>query len=75
MEIIIGGGRALTVMLDDSDRMTVEGVMYPDGTSITFYEGGGGNEVSVFFPSRDRMKEFAEKIVQEVSFLETYLET
>jgi hypothetical protein len=69
MDIRLGGGRTVTITLGDRDRMNVEGVMYPTGTSITFYEDQGsrcGDEVTIFFPNRDRMRQLAHRIVEEI---------
>ncbi|MGD0781255.1 MAG: hypothetical protein ABSA30_00185 [Candidatus Aminicenantales bacterium] len=67
MEIRFGGGRALTVTLRESDRMNVEGVTYATGTSITFYEAAGGDEATIFFPSRERMRQIGQQIVDEIA--------
>ena len=62
MEIRLGGGRALTVVLGESDRINVDGTSYAKGTSVTFYEPHG-DEVTVFFTTRDAMAKFGKEIV------------
>jgi hypothetical protein len=66
MEIRIGGGRTATINIGESDAMNVEGVTYPTGTSVTFWNRDG-DEVTIFFPTRARMKELAQRIVDEIT--------
>jgi hypothetical protein len=66
MEINICGGD-VSVRLAKSDRLTLEGFMYPEACSICWFETRGGcNGVRIFAP-RQRLAEFAEQILKAVA--------
>jgi hypothetical protein len=66
MEVRIGGGRTLSVTIEETDRINIDGIMYQDSSSLTFYERGG-DEVTVFFRKRDRLKKLAEDILEAIA--------
>jgi hypothetical protein len=65
MDVRMGGGRLATVTLDPDTRMNVDGIAYPTHCSLTFWNEGDRDEITVF-ASREQLKAFGKKIVDEI---------
>ena len=59
--------RGVRITLDRSDRLNVNGVQYADQGQLCLYEAGGGDSVTIDFPDRKSLLQFANKILKEVA--------